>query len=144
MKRKVFYFTRTGTCKRIAEKIAGSLLLDLVQLLDNQNWKGFFGYWKAGFFASTKRSVEIEIQCDLSDIEEIILVTPIWAGSIAPVTQAFLKIFPRNKVHLVVSSNGSVTNDRAAFLSVSDIPKNKHNEEDVLSSLVKSLSLKNI
>lgn len=143
MKRKVLYFTRTGTCKRIASKVAEGLSLELVQLRDNQNWDGFFGYWKAGFFASTKREVLIEIQGDLSDINELILVTPIWAGSIAPATQAFLKIFPRNKVHIVVSSNGSVTDDRVNFLSVSDIPKNKKSEEVVIKGLIMNLSEKN-
>lgn len=140
MKRKVVYFTRTGTCKRIAEMIAHSLSLDLVQLRDNQSWNGFIGYWKAGFFASTHRDVKIEVLGDLSDAEEVILVTPIWAGSIVPATKAFFKTFPRNKVHLVVSSNGSVTDDRTAFLSVLDIPKNKNNEEVVILDLIKNLS----
>ena len=74
MKRKVVYFTRTGTCKRIAEMIARSLSLDLVQLRDNQRWDGFFGYWKAGFFASTNRDVKIEVLGDLSDAEEVSLL----------------------------------------------------------------------
>jgi hypothetical protein len=144
MKRKVVYFSRTGTCKRIAEMIARSLSLDLVQLRDNQNWDGFIGYWKAGFFSSTNRDVKIEILGDLSDAEEVILVTPIWAGSIVPATKAFLKTFPRTKVHLVVSSNGSLTGDRTAFLSVYDIPKNMHNEEVAITGLINNLSEKNM
>jgi hypothetical protein len=136
----VVYFTRTGNCRRIAEVIADSLSLDSIQLRDNQNWDGFIGYWKAGFFASTQRPVKIEVTRDLSDTEEVILVTPIWAGSIAPATKAFLKTFPRNKVHLVVSSNGSVTADRTGFLSVTDIPKNRDNEKSAISGLINVLS----
>jgi hypothetical protein len=140
MRRKVVYFTRTGNCRRIAEVIAKSLSLDSIQLRDNQNWDGFIGYWKAGFFASAKREVSIEYRGDLSEIDEIILVTPIWAGSIAPATKAFLKTFPRNKGHLVVSSNGSVTADRTGFLSVTDIPKNRDSEKSAISGLINALS----
>ena len=140
MKRKVVYFTRTGTCKQIAERIANSLSVDPIQILDHQNWKGFIGYWKAGFYASTNREVVIEVRGDLTDADEILVVTPIWAGSIAPATKAFLKSFSKNKVHLVVSSNGSLIKDRAGFNSIFEITKSKKNENLVISEITNKFS----
>lgn len=140
MTRKVVYFTRTGTCKWIAEKIADALSLELVQIRDNQNWDGFIGYWKAGFFSSTNRKVAIEIKGDLRDADEVILVAPLWAGSIAPAAKAFLETISREKVHLVISSNGSQVKDRANFKSVLDIPKSQDNEDKVIKQLIVDLS----
>ena len=134
--RKVIYFSRTDTCKRIAERIADRLSLETAEIKDNHNWNGFIGYWTAGFFASTNREVEISINGNVSNTDEFILVTPVWAGSIAPAVKAFLKKYPRNQVILVVSSNGSRISDRADFISVFDIPKSEKNEETVLSDLI--------
>lgn len=136
MARKVIYFTRTGTCKRIAQQIAGRLSLEIVEIKDNHNWNGFIGYWTAGFYASTQKEVEISINGEVSNADEFILVTPVWAGSITPAVKAFLKKYPRNQVILVVSSNGSRISDRADFISVFDIPKSEKNEETVLSDLI--------
>lgn len=136
MARKVIYFTRTGTCKRIAQQIAGRLSLEIVEIKDNHNWNGFIGYWTAGFYASTQKEVEISINGEVSNADEFILVTPVWAGSITPAVKAFIKKYPRNQVILVVSSNGSRISDRADFISVFDIPKSEKNEETVLSDLI--------
>lgn len=143
MARKVIYFTRTGTCKRIAQQIAGRLSLEIVEIKDNHNWNGFIGYWTAGFYASTQKEVEISINGEMSNTDEFILVTPVRAGSIAPAVKAFLRKYPRNQVILVVSSNGSRISDRADFISVFDIPKSEKNEETVLSHLVNQIKNRN-
>ncbi len=45
----VIYFTRTNNSKRVAEKIADRLSCEVVQITDNINWQGLFGYIKADF-----------------------------------------------------------------------------------------------
>lgn len=70
MNLKIVYFTRTGTSKRVAEKITKLLSCGIVQIEDNINWKGFFGYLKAGFYSSTNRNVAIEINGILKNTEE--------------------------------------------------------------------------
>lgn len=139
MVRTVIYFTRTGTCRRIAKLIADRLSLEIIEIKDNHNWNGFIGYWTAGFYASTHREVEISINGDISNTDEFILVTPVWAGSIAPAAKAFLNKHPRNQVVLMVSSNGSRISDRADFISIFDIPKSGKNEDAVLSDLVSTI-----
>ena len=137
---KVVYFTRTGTSKRVAEKIADKLACEVIQVKDNMNWGGIFGFIRAGFYSSTNRKVKIEIVGNLKGAEEFILVTPLWAGGIAPAGKAFFETIPLNQIHLVVTSDGSSLGDRAGFRSVTDIPKNKKNEEEIINNLVNSLS----
>lgn len=136
----VVFFTRTNTSKRVAEKLAANLNCAVVQITDHKNWSGLFGYIKAGFYSTVKKPVHIELlgECDKPD--EYIVVMPLWAGGLAPAGLAFLDTVPREKVHLVVCSLGSVVEDRQGFKSVSDIIANANNEENVVNGLIQQLS----
>ena len=135
----VIYYTRTNNSKRVAEKISSSLSCELIQVTDNINWKGLFGYIKAGFYSMTKKHVDIEFLGNLDDVGEYIIVGPLWAGGLASAMNTCLNQFPRDKVHLVVTSIGSHVEDRAGYLSVHDITSNSNNEDLVIEELVNSL-----
>ena len=135
----VIYYTRSGNSQRVAEKIAGKLNCDLIQITDQINWKGLIGYLKAGFYSMTKRPVEIQLSGDLDGFEEYVVVGPLWAGGLAPSLVALLERLPREKVHLVVTSIGSLVEDRSGYLSVDDITRNSGNEDAVIEALVNSL-----
>ena len=137
---KVVYFTRTGNSKRVAEKIANMLSCEALQITDNMNWKGGFGYLKGGYYASLNRDVEITIPENLDSADELIVVTPMWAGGIAPDIKAFLKSTTLDKVHLVVTYINSKLKDRVGFKSVTDIAKNKNDEDVIISNLVSDLT----
>ena len=110
---KVVFFTRTGTSKRVAAKISDRLSCEAVQISDNMNWKGILGFIKAGFYSSTNRNVNINIPEKLFDaVDDYIVVAPLWAGGIAPAIRALLSTIPKEKVHLVVTSDGSHLKDR--------------------------------
>jgi flavodoxin len=136
---KVVYFTRGGTSKRVGEKIANKLSCEIIQITDNMNWKGILGFLKGGYYSSRNKSVDIKINGDLNNADEFIVVTPLWAGGAAPAIRTFFKTITLDKIHLVVTSNGSNIKNRAGFKSVSDIVKNKKNEEVIINNLVKSL-----
>jgi flavodoxin len=136
---KVIYFTRSGRSKRVAEKIAALLSSEIVQVKDNMNWNGIFGFIKAGFYSSTNKKVNIEIVGNLDNVDEFIVVTPLWAGGLAPASKAFLKTIPLNQTHLVVTSDGSSLGDRSGYKSVNDIAKNKNNEDEIINNLVKNI-----
>jgi cobalamin biosynthesis protein CbiG len=136
----VVYFTRTNTSKRVAEKLAAYLHCPVVQITDHKNWSGLFGYIKAGFYSTVKKPVHIELLGECVEPDEYIVVTPLWAGGIAPAGVAFLNTVPREKVHLVVCSLGSVVEDRQGFKSVSDVIVNAKNEESVVNGLIQQLS----
>jgi len=135
----VLYFTRSHNSQRVAEKIAQHLSCNAFQCTDNINWQGLFGYLKAGFYSMTDRQVEVEIPGDVEEAQEYIIVGPYWAGGLAPALKALLNQFPRDKVHLVVTSIGSHVDDRSGYLSVHDITSNSGNEDAVIESLVNSL-----
>ena len=135
----VLYFTRTDNSKRVAEKIANKLSCELVQITDNINWKGIFGYIKAGFYSMTNKHVDIQFLGDLDAVEEYIIVGPLWAGGLAPALKTVLNQFPRDKVHLVVTSIESHVEDRSGYLSVDDITSKTDNEDAVIDDLVNSL-----
>lgn len=136
---KVVFYTRTNTCTRIAEAISKKLSCDVVQIIDNNNWQGLSGFFKAGYYSSTNKKVKIKIQGNLDHVDEYIVVTPLWAGGIAPPTKEFLKTIPIEKVHLVVSSLGNHVKDRSGYRSVSDVTKKDKNEELIINQLVSQL-----
>jgi len=142
MKYTIVYFTRTNTSKRVAEKLANKLSCPLVQITDQKNWSGLFGYIKAGFYSTVNKHVEIELLGDPGDPDEYIVITPLWAGGIAPAARTFLESVPRNKVHLVVVSLGSQVEERRGYLSVNDVIDQIKNEDQVIERLGKRLTSK--
>ena len=47
MKYAVIYFTRSGTSRKIAEKIAKKLSVEPIEVTDNMDWDGALGYMRA-------------------------------------------------------------------------------------------------
>ena len=143
MKYTVAYYTRTYTCQRIAEKIAGELSCDLIQVTDDIDWYGLLGFIKAGAYSAQDRQVDIQVNGNIDHADKIVFVAPMWAGGLAPAARAFLKTVPREKIHLVVSSLGNIVKDRSGYLSVSDITRAAKNEEHIIETLVKKLKENN-
>ena len=139
MKYNVVFFTRSNNSKRVAEKKANKLSCEAIQITDNKNWKGFLGFMKAGFYSSINKPVEIEILGNIKSADETIVVAPLWAGGLAPAARAFLKTIPLEKVHLVVTSDGSQLKNRLGYQSVTDIARNNKDEDQVIDALVSRL-----
>lgn len=135
----VLYFTRTNNSKRAAEKISNKLSCKLIQVTDNINYKGIFGWLKAGNYSMRNKHVDIEFLGDLDGIEEYIIVGPLWAGGLAPAVRTVLNEFPRDKVHLVVSSKRDHVEDRSGYASVHDITSETGNEDLIINNLTNNL-----
>jgi len=136
MSYQVVFFTRTGQSKRVAIKIAQGLNASLIEIDDHKNWKGLIGYIRAGFYSTVDKKVKITLNEPLDESKKIILVTPLWAGGIAPAARAFLNLQEKRLVHLVVTSIGSTAKDREGFLSVTDIVKREANEDEQIDRLL--------
>jgi hypothetical protein len=139
MNYSVAYFTRTNVSKRVAQKIAEKLSCPLVQITDHKNWSGLYGYIKAGFYSTVNKEVKVELLGDPGQPDAYIVVTPLWAGGIAPAGKAFLQSVSPDKVHLVVTSLGSQVEEREGYISVSDVIDQQHNEDQVIRDLLKRL-----
>jgi len=139
MKYTVAFFTRTNNSKRIAEKISNKLSCEVIQIKDNINWKGILGFLKAGYYSSIDKQVDIQVLGNLDAVDEYIVVSPLWAGGLAPAARTFLRTIPIDKVHLVVTSIGNHVKNRSGYKSVRDITKITSNEELIIDNLVNSL-----
>ena len=103
----VLFFSRTGTSKRVATKIAEGLKVKAIEITDDKNWQGILGYIKGGYYSSTNKSVNIKVNGDFKDADEYVVVSPLWAGGPTPTVREFLKQVPLNKVNLVLTCKGS-------------------------------------
>ncbi len=140
MKYEVFYFTRTGVSKRVAEKIGELLLCEPIEITDDMDWSGASGFLKGGYYASRKKSVQIKLSKPSEGKDILVVVTPLWAGKIAPAIDAFLKKQDLKKVHLVVTSSGSTLKERQGYCSITDIVKNRNDEAECIQTLVSKLT----
>jgi len=140
MKYSVVYFSRTGNSRRIAKKIAQNLSTAATEVTDNMNWNGAFGLLKALHYSLKNKDVSIHIHGDI-DADEYIVVSPMWCGKITPAIRNLLQTFPKNKVHLVISSGSGIYKDRADYKSVVDIIEKEKNEDKIIEAFTRSLSL---
>jgi len=138
---KVVYFSRGGTSKRVAEKIANRLSCESIEIMDNMNWKGFIGFIKGGYYASKNKAVEITYSKKLESFDALIVVSPLWAGGVVPAIKMFLKSVPNEEINLVMTSLGSLIVDRSGYASVWDVVKSKKNEDDIIKALVNNLKV---
>ena len=141
MKYKVLYFTRTGNCKRIAENIAEKMSCELVEITDDRDWSGKLGYINAGRYASFGKTVNIKINGDIGDKNEFeyIVVSPVWAGKIAPAVKVFVDKNGRRNIHLITSSILTEIRDSGAYASVWYIKEKVHNEDEEVSKIIEAL-----
>ena len=143
----VLYFTRTGNCRKVAEKIASQIGVKAIEINDHRNWDGVIGYIKAGFYSSSNKNVTIAVSDEYINADQYIVVSPIWAGKPAPAIHAFLKLVDVGKVNLVLDCLGSDTN--ASFINYENkfgklkgkfgIVKKLNNEDTVISEIVKAV-----
>lgn len=107
MKTVVLFFTRTGNSKRVATKISNNLGVPSLEITDDKNWHGIWGYLKGGYYASTNKSVNINVSGDFEKADQYVVVSPLWAGGPSPSIREFLKKVPKEKVNLVITCKGS-------------------------------------
>ncbi|MFX1250283.1 MAG: flavodoxin family protein [Promethearchaeota archaeon] len=81
MKPIVVYYSRTGTTRNVAERIASSLECDIEEILDPTNRRGLKGWLRCGREAMNKHLAPIEeLNSNLSDYNRIIIGTPVWGA----------------------------------------------------------------
>lgn len=94
MKTAVIYYSLEGNTKYAAEKIAGKLGADLIQIIPAKEYptgkvsKYFWGGKSATFGESPKLE---PYHFDQTQYDLVILGTPIWAGTFAPPLRTFIR-----------------------------------------------------
>ncbi|NHI94300.1 MAG: flavodoxin [Candidatus Lokiarchaeota archaeon] len=87
----VIYFSRTGNTKKVAEIIASTLSCEQKPIIPLKSYKGFIGWWRAGFQAVREKLPAIEpINIDFKEYDLVIIGTPVWASKMSSPVRTFL------------------------------------------------------
>jgi flavodoxin len=92
MKTLVVFYSMTGVVKQLAVKTAELLNADVEELIDHAKWTGAGGFLNRASRAVMKGTTKISpIKHNPKDYDRIVLVSPIWAATIAPAPRTYLK-----------------------------------------------------
>lgn len=90
LKTIVAFYSRTGTTRRVAEKLAGILGADLEEIIDCKARDGAIGYIFAGKDATMKNRTEIKTSVREIDGHSLVVIgTPVWASTIPPAIREY-------------------------------------------------------
>lgn len=117
---QIYYFSRTGRSKSIADALAARYGVQARQIDDHTSWQGSLGYIRAAISAMRGKSLPIDYKKPDAD-ETVALVFPIWAGGAPPAVNTFMKEVGRARIIAAPTSLGSTMKDRAGFVKVIDL-----------------------
>jgi flavodoxin len=108
MKILVAYYSRTGTTRVVAERIARELEADIDEIVDLEERLGPVNYMRAARAAKGLKTTEIRYEKNPEDYDVIILGTPIWWNNLPPAPRTYLSSFNLRgkKVAFFITSQG--------------------------------------
>jgi len=87
------YYSRTGTTKKLAEKISAGLACDVEEIFDAVDRSGPGGYILAGRDATLKRLTALKpVKFDPADYDLVIIGTPVWAWNVSTPIRTYLTV----------------------------------------------------
>ncbi len=112
---QVYYFTRTGRSKNIAEQIAQKNSVSANFINDNKDWSGAAKFIHAGAAAAKHTGVPVEYTA-FNKGETAVVVFPIWAGGMPPAVRTFMQENSVEHIIAVATSAVSSLNEKDAKL----------------------------
>lgn len=117
---QIYYFTRTGRSKAIAEQLAARYNTTARKIDDFRKWDGKLNYLKAGAMAMSGKSILAGyIEPDYDD--DIVVVFPLWAGTMPPGVRMFVESVGKENITAVITSLGSTMKKRDGFKKIIDL-----------------------
>lgn len=143
MKTLIVFYSLEGNTKFIAQGLSKAINADILELSPIKKYadSGFKKYFWGGKSVFFKEKPEIEdIKIDVNSYDNIIIGTPIWAGSYAPPINTFLDLFKlenKNIALLACHAGGGATK---FYKNVKkDVPNNNFiGELDLVDPIKKS------
>ena len=86
----IYYFTRTGRSRQIAEALAKEQGTNALPITDGKNWSGTFGYIRAGAAAMMGKGLPATFESP-AEGERVAVVFPVWAGKFPPAVKTFVQ-----------------------------------------------------
>ncbi|MDY4971708.1 MAG: flavodoxin [Lachnospiraceae bacterium] len=128
---QIYYFSRTGRSKAIADQIASRYHTTARKIDDHKNWNGKLNYMKAGAMALSGKTIPADyIEPDMDD--KIVVVFPLWAGTMPPGVRTFAEKVGKEKITAVITSLGSTIKQRDGFKKIIDLVGTEITAPDVL------------
>jgi len=118
---KVYYFSRTGDCEKIAKSIATQTNGSVSRITDNQDWSGIAGFLKGGAASLKRIVVDLNAEIPAINNDTIYLCFPVWAGTFPPAVRTFIEQVGRENIIIVPKSLGSHLKDQDGFKQVIEI-----------------------
>ena len=111
MKTLIVYYSLEGNTQWAAEKLAERLGADTLRLVPKAAYpdRGFKKFLFGGKSAVMKEAPELEsYEVDITQYEQIVLATPVWAGTLTPPLRSFIQRedLSGKRLALVASSMG--------------------------------------
>ncbi len=108
----IVYVSRTGHSRELADLLGQQTSFPVIEIKDLVNRSGIIGWLRSGAQASKKMATPIEDpHADLSSVETVVLVQPIWASSVVPPLRTWLQAhrdeLGGKKIALLASYMGS-------------------------------------
>ncbi len=116
----IYYFTRTGDSKKIAEEIAAQTGGKIREITDKKNWNGILGFIKCILYLAGQKKVQA-IYEKPQDTDTIYLCFPVWASVVPPTVCSFLEEIGRERVIAVPKSMSGPLADKTGFAKVIEI-----------------------
>ncbi len=117
---QIYYFSRTGRSKAIADQIASRYHTMARIIDDHKNWNGKVNYMKAGAMALSGKTMPVDyIEPDIAD--KIIVVFPLWAGTMPPGVKKFVETVGKENLIAIITSLGSTMKQRDGFKKIIDL-----------------------
>lgn len=87
----IVFYSRTGTTRGIANRLAATLDCDIEQIIDETPRRGFRGYLRSGLDATLRRPAALRrLQKDPQDYDLVVVGTPVWNASLSTPVRSYL------------------------------------------------------
>lgn len=135
----VVYYTKTGVCETVAHNISSILSCDNIELKDNMNFKGIIGFMKSGHYSIKKKLVSIKpITVNISDYDNILIISPIWAGYMTPSVRTFITQYQNDITNANIIFTSASGKNEKAFIDFKQYFKNANyiefTKKDILNN----------
>jgi flavodoxin len=122
MKTLILFYSRTGTTRIVAEKIAAALDADIEEVIDKKDRSGPIGWILAGRDAMKKNLTEIgPLKKILSAYDLVVIGTPVWAGTMTPAIRTVLTEQKQNLKNLAFFTTQGGANEQKVFSNLEEL-----------------------
>jgi flavodoxin len=113
MRTIVYYYTLTGHCENLSEKIADQMHCEREKIIEKKRRlsRGFLRFLNGRSAARNESSDVASVSNEPSQFDRIVIVTPLWAASPTPAVRGFLEKyhpdFKGKKLGLILTNLGT-------------------------------------